>query len=184
MKHKPFYIQLENLYIVPVCHYRFEFAWYVMKAIKELSPGIIAVELPSTLKEYITKAVERFPYLSVIFYQNNNGDYIYFPVEPSDPLCEAVRSGTEMNIPVHFIDLDVDDYPLFFDPMPDPYAIYKIGLEAYWKTCLSVWKQFNRPVYEGDEKRDTHMTYCLQKLLNSGDKVLFICGMAHVQSYN
>jgi hypothetical protein len=182
MNHKPFYIQLENLYIVPVCHYKFEFAWYVMEAVKELSPDVIAVELPSTLKEYITKAVERFPYLSVIFYQNNNGDYIYFPVEPSDPLCEAVRSGMEMNIPVHFIDLDVDDYPLFFDPMPDPYAIYKIGLEVYWKTCLSVWKRFNLPVYEADEKRETHMTYYLQKLLNSGDKVLFICGMAHVQS--
>jgi len=182
MNHKPFYIQLDNLYIVPVCHYRFEFAWYVMKAVKELSPDIIAVELPSTLKEHIVKAVERFPYLSVIFYQNNNEDYIYFPVEPSDPLCEAIRSGIEMNIPVHFIDLDVDDYPLVFDPMPDSYAIYRTGLETYWETCKSVWKELDRPVYEADEKREIHMTYCLQKLLKSGDKVIFICGMAHVRS--
>jgi len=183
MPRKSFYIQSDNLYIVPVCHYRFEFAWYVNRAICEISPDDIAVELPGTLEEPITTAIKRFPYLSVVFYQNGNGEYIYFPVEPSDPLCEAVRCGLDMNIPLHFADLDVDDYPLLFDPVPDSYSIYIIGLESYWNAYDKIVNSGEREVLcQADEMREIQMAYSLQKLLQKGRKVLLVCGMAHVRS--
>jgi hypothetical protein len=175
------FLRYDNLYIVPVCHYRMEFAEHVRKAFLQIEPSAVAVELPSTLSGQIKTAVSRFPYLSVIFYQNEREDMIYFPIEPTDPLCEAVRSGLEAGIPVHMIDLDVDEYPLIYEPMPDSYAVCRIGLQAYWEGYRRSKAQAgpSEPVRE-DELREMAMAFHLQQLLKEGKPVLLVCGMAHV----
>ncbi|MHC9539772.1 MAG: hypothetical protein AB9903_09635 [Vulcanimicrobiota bacterium] len=175
-------LRYDNLYIVPVCHYRMEYAESVRKAFLEVQPAAVAVELPSTLSEQISTAVGRFPFLSVIFYQNDREDMIYFPIEPTDPLCEAVRSGLEADIPVHFIDLDLDEYPLIYEPMPDSYAVYRIGLKAYWEEYrkAQTHTKSNQPLKE-DELREMTMAFHLRQLLKEGDRVLLVCGMAHVE---
>jgi hypothetical protein len=185
---KPFYVKKDNLHIVPVCHYRMEFALCVKAAFDEIKPDCIAVELPSTLDDEIKRSVSRFPFLSVIFYQSGNGEFVYFPMEPSDPMCEAVRCGLENNIPVHCIDLDTDDYPLIFDPMPDSYAVARLGLETYYKmyeeavASAASEKDKGRPRIstKQDERRESAMAYHLQKLMAQSEKVLFVCGMTHV----
>lgn len=178
---EPYCVRKDNLYMVPVCHYRMEFALHVNRAVERVEPDCIAVELPSTLDWHIKKAVERFPFLSVIFYQNGKGDYIYFPIEPADPLCEGVRSGLELKIPVHCIDLDTDDYPLIFDPMPDSYAVRRLGLKTYYETYLEAVKSGEKPRISTswDARREQAMAHRLKKLLSMHKKVLFICGMAH-----
>jgi hypothetical protein len=177
-----FFIKRDNLYIVPICHYQMEFALEVRKAILEVKPDVIAVELPSTFEEIYIKAVKRFPYLSVIFYQTDDGEYIYFPVEPADPLAEAVRTGLEMNIPLRFIDLDTDDYPLIFDPMPDSYAVKTIGLKDYYELYHLAVDLGEKPakVTPRDEKREEAMAYHLQQMLNENLKILLVTGMTHV----
>ncbi|MCD4782628.1 MAG: hypothetical protein K8T10_02235 [Candidatus Eremiobacteraeota bacterium] len=180
---EPYFVQKNGLFAIPVCHYRMEFALYVKSAFDEIKPDCVAVELPSTLDWHIKKAVERFPYISLIFYQNGKGDYIYFPIEPSDPLCEGVRSGLENNIPVHCIDLDMDDYPLIFDPMPDSYAVKRIGLKTYHQLYEEVVDsgEKDRIITPHDKRRESAMAYHLQKLMSSHKKVLFICGMTHLK---
>jgi len=175
------FLRYDNLYIVPVCHYRMEFAEHVRKAFLQIEPSAVAVELPSTLSGQIMTAVSRFPFLSVIFYQNEREDMIYFPIEPTDPLCEAVRSGLEAGIPVHMIDLDVDEYPLLYEPMPDSYAVCRIGLRAYWEGyCRSKAQAGQREQIREDELREMAMAFHLQHLLKEGKPVLLVCGMAHV----
>lgn len=180
---EPYVVQRNGLFAIPVCHYRMEFALYVKSAFDEIKPDCVAVELPSTLDWHIKKAVERFPHISLIFYQNGKGDYIYFPIEPSDPLCEGVRSGLEKKIPVHCIDLDTDDYPLIFDPMPDSYAIKRIGLKTYHQLYEEVIDsgQRERIITPHDMRREDAMAYHLQKLMSSHKKVLFISGMTHLK---
>ncbi|MCE1245475.1 MAG: hypothetical protein LWY06_02400 [Firmicutes bacterium] len=178
---KPYFVEKDNVYVVPVCHYRMEFALCVKAAFDEIQPDCIAVELPSTLDDEVKRAVARFPFLSVIFYQSGSGEFIYFPIEPSDPMCEAVRCGLENKIPVHCIDLDTDDYPLIFDPMPDSYAVSRLGLETYHRlyeeTVLSEGKPKITTVQ--DERRESAMAYHLQQLSAQYRKILVVCGMAH-----
>lgn len=176
------YICDNNLFIVPVCHYSMEFAEYVNRAFHEIEPDHIAVELPSTMIEPIKTAVSRFPFLSIVSYQNSKEELIYFPIEPTDPLCEGIRLAIENNVPVHFIDLDVDEYPLLFDPMPDSYAAFRIGLIAYWEEFLKSEKEGKRlRKCHQDELRESNMAYHLQKLTSqSASKTLLICGMSHV----
>ncbi|MDQ7827149.1 MAG: hypothetical protein RDV48_30405 [Candidatus Eremiobacteraeota bacterium] len=177
-----FCLQEDSLSIVPVCHYRMEFAWCVRRAFFEIRPHHVAVELPSTLSSHIIRAVERFPYLSAICYQNAAGDLVYFPVEPTDGACEAVRLTLEHKIPFSAIDLDLDDYPLHFDPMPDSYALYRLGLSRYWEAFENSQRMGARPpLTEADELRETSMAWHLQRIMEPGKKVLLICGMTHVR---
>ena len=179
---EPYYVKEKNLYIVPVCHYRMEFALCVHKAMEEIKPDCVAVELPSTLELHIKEAVERFPYLSVIFYENGQGDFVYFPIEPADPMAEAMRWGMEKKIPVHCIDLDTDDYPLIFDPMPDSYAVHCLGLKEYHQTYKEVVESGGKPpiATPHDEMREMGMAHHLQELTSRHKKVLLVCGMSHV----
>ena len=175
------HIQVQGLHVVPVCHYRMEFAEYVTAAFQEIQPDHIAVELPSTLSGQILESVKRFPCLSIISYQNANDDMIYFPIEPTDPFCEAIRLGLEHHIPVHCIDLDVDEYPHIFDPMPDSYSVFRIGLQRYWEEYRKAGGRGERPGSCGeDERREIYMAWHLQKIAIPGSRVLLVCGMAHV----
>ncbi|MFP4498492.1 MAG: hypothetical protein ACLFQV_09810 [Vulcanimicrobiota bacterium] len=177
------YLQFDNLFVVPVCHYQAEFAYYVAEAVRELKPDLIAVELPSTLQSHLVRAVKRFPFYSVVFYRNGDGDYIYFPVEPSDPLAEAIRSGLEMDIPVKCVDYDADDYPLIFDPMPDPYSVQKLGLVNYYNLYKDTVEsgQKPNPITPRDEMREETMAYRIQQHLQQEEKVLLVCGITHVE---
>jgi len=72
----------------PVVPGRLEFAIEVRQAILRDRPAIVALELPATLQPAWTRAVERLPQMSLIFYPDESaGDdqAIYVPVEPADP---------------------------------------------------------------------------------------------------
>lgn len=164
-----------HIHFVPVCHYRLEFAHTVRRAFQKIRPQAVAVEYPYSLRRPILAAVERFPYLSVICYTIKNHKIAYIPMEPSDALCEAVRLSVENEIPCRFMDLDLDEYPLIFEPVPDSYALGRIGLKTY----LSLYKNALRTEY--DEMREKNMAYHLRKLAEGGKKVLAVCGMAHIE---
>jgi len=126
--------QVENTYILPICHYHIEFAHLVRQAIDGILPQAIAVELPRTLESKIRQGIERLPFLSALLVETKREDPIYWIIEPADPLIEAVRYGQEKGIPVFFVDVDTGDYPLFRDPLPDPYAILRVGHESYYRS--------------------------------------------------
>ena len=54
------------------------------------------------------------------------------------PLVEAVRLALERDVPLHFIDIDLDDYPLHNEQLPDSYAVQRIGLAPFAKTSYCV----------------------------------------------
>jgi hypothetical protein len=154
-----------------------EFAEVVRHSFKMLSPDAIAVELPDTLKAYIEAGVKRLPAVSVIAYQTRNGNAIYLPIEPTDPMCEAIRCGLTTNIPVFYIDPDIDEYPQYREPVPDTYAVHRVGVKAYYDTFCRVVRPMKRIE---DKRRELGMAYQLQQLAKNYKKILFICGMAHL----
>lgn len=170
-------IPYHNLALLPILHGRLECAVLVRLAFFQHQPQALAVELPPTLQAAVLRAVQRLPLLSVIYYEESDGRLVYLPIEPTDPLVEAVRLGQEHGVPVYFIDREVEGYPRIREALPDPYALTQIGLtayvEAYCQSCQGLTP--NWP----DVLREQAMAYHLQQLQQRYDRVLAVFGLAH-----
>lgn len=168
------------VYPVPIVHFSLEFASAVRDLFRRIRPDAVAVELPGSLQDVVQKGVLRLPEVSVLLYENHKGETIYFPIEPTDPVVEAIRSGLEANVPVHFVDLDLDEYPHYRDYVPDTYAARRLGIKTYFDI-------YSREVHPGLEKgqadmrREAGMAYHLQRLSAKYNKILFVCGLAHLE---
>ena len=177
------------IHALPILHYRLEFAHLVRQAIQTVRPDCIAIELPTTLKERFLQAIQRLPQVSVLSYEAGSvssqnkklgaPQTIYLLVEPADPLAEAARSALELDIPLHLIDVDLDDYPAMREVLPDSYAVQRIGLTAFYREYKAALKGIEP--HREDIRREQGMAFRLQQLSQQFGRILFICGMAHLE---
>ncbi len=171
-------IQWKNIRMAPVLHNRMEFAIEVRNAFEEFRPQHVAVEYPDTLKDKILEGVKRLPLLSVVHYEEKDGTFIYLPLEPTDGQVEAIRLALSNDIPVHFVDRDTEGYPLDFSPMPDPYAVTRIGYFSYCNAYLKINRRRNRS--PEDTLREKTIAHALLELGRNGERVLFVGGLFHI----
>jgi hypothetical protein len=122
-----------NIAYFPVVPGRIEFAMLVRRWILEHRPGVVAVELPSSLESAYAKAIERMPQMSVIVIPDKDEDEraTYIPVEPGDPFVEALRTAREIGAEVVFLEPPTQEKPHLPGQYPDPYTIEIIGAERY-----------------------------------------------------
>ena len=136
--------QFGPIHALPVLHYRMEFAQLVRMAFQQVRPDAVAIELPPTLETPFLRALQR---LAADFGDQlsdgsqegtwtRNSETVYLLVEPADPLVEAARKALELDLPLHFVDVDTDNYPRHHEQLPDSYSICRIGLEAYYREYL------------------------------------------------
>ena len=170
-------LEWNQIRMVPILHNRVEFALEVRRAFEAFRPQQIAVEYPDTLKEKTLAAVQRLPLLSVVYYEEVDGIFTYLPVEPTDGQVEAIRLGLSAGLPVHFVDRDTEGYLPDFSPMPDSYAVTRIGYTAYCQAYMAV--ESADPVSSNDLLREKTMAFHLQQLAKTGERVLFVCGLSH-----
>jgi len=175
-----FTLQKGQVYAVPIIHYNMESAAQVRLAVETIQPDCVAVELPEPLSLQFFHAASRLPDIGVIVTQNDSEPPLYFMCEPCDGAFEGLRSALEAQIDAYCIDLDVEHYPDRIDHLPDPYAIQRIGLEAYYTIYQSSVRYKQSQLHALDEMREMHMAKRLKELSLRYDKVLFIAGMAHV----
>ena len=167
----------ENIHLVPILHNRLEFALEVHRRFTNLQPEAVAVELPPTLRDKILAAADRLPYLSVVVYPEKSGRTVYLPIEPVDGIIEAIRLALEHSLPVFFVDRDTEGYPLFRDPLPDPYAVTQIGYEAY---CRAYWEERGSETPNPDDLlRERTMACQALALGRRYQRVLLVCGLSH-----
>jgi hypothetical protein len=171
-------IEWGNIRFVPILHNRMEFALEVRRQFEQFLPDHVAVEYPPTLEEKILKGINRLPLISVVHYREDDGTFIYLLIEPTDGQVEAMRLALADNIPVHFIDRDSEGYPIDRSPMPDPYALARIGHYRYCMAYLNA-HSYNKNS-TGDTLREKTMAFHLQKLDRKGEKVLFVGGLYHL----
>jgi hypothetical protein len=176
MKQEPgiFY---ENICFVPVLHGRLEFAMTVSRRFAGWQPDAVAVEFPQTLREPLLWGLKRLPLLSVVLYQEKDGTHVYLPLEPTDGVVEAARLALDQDLPLYFIDRDLESMPQINEFFPDPYALHRIGhtayCEAYAVECGDL--QASRQ----DLLREANMAYHLQQLREKHQRLLFVCGISH-----
>lgn len=167
---------------LPVLHYRLEFAQLVRMAFQRVRPDSVAIELPHTLEVPFIRALRRLPQVSVLSYQNRvrgKDETVYLLVEPADPLVEAARLALEQGLPLHLIDVDSDGYSNHADQLPDSYSICRIGLEAYYREYRAACAG-QLPGRE-DQRRELGMAFRLQELARRYQRILLVCGMAHLE---
>lgn len=165
---------------LPVVHFSLEFACAVRDLFQRIKPDAVAVELPGSLRDVVTKGVLRLPEVSVVLYESQRGETIYLPIEPTDPIAEAIRSGLEANVPVHFVDLDLEEYPHHRDYVPDTYAAHRLGINTYYE--IYTREVVPRPEKgPADVRREAGMAYHLQRLASKYERIFFVCGMAHLE---
>ncbi|MDP6180405.1 MAG: hypothetical protein QGG48_10985, partial [Desulfatiglandales bacterium] len=171
-------IEWKNVRIVPILHNKMEFAIEVRREFKEFKPDHVAIEYPSTLKNKILQGVKRLPLLSVVHYEESDRSFIYLLLEPTDGQVEALRLALAYGIPAHFIDRDTEGYPLDRSPMPDPYALTKVGYFMYYQAYLRVHRDHQHS--PDDRLREKTMAYHLKRLSAEGKRVLFVGGLFHL----
>jgi len=163
---------------LPILHNRMEFAVEVRRQFEEYKPQHIAVEYPATLKDKILQGVERLPFLSVVYYEDKDDTFTYLLLEPTDGQVEAIRLALSENLTLHFVDRDTSRYPLDFSPLPDPYAVKRIGHFAFTQAYLNAHPTgLSSPE---DTLREKTMAYHLQQLSRTGRRILFVGGLAHL----
>lgn len=177
---KPYVTTHGPLHIIPAMHYTMELACAVCSAFVHINPDCVAVELPETMQEAFLRAASRLPDVSVVLGSNdqNTLETLAFPVEPCDASFEAIRSALDAHIPSFCIDLDIRGYPKIHEPMPDPFAITKIGLKKYYEAYVGCSRNL-RTQFDG--MRELHMAKRLRELSFSYEKILVVIGMSHVQ---
>lgn len=178
----PFYLQKGNIYAVPILHYNMEMAAQVRLAFSAIAPDCVAVELAETMQLQLLHAASRLPDISVVISYNTDLRPLYYMCEPCDPIFEGLRSAQEAGAAAWCIDLDVDYYPEIHESFPDPYAIQRIGFKNYYEAYRKLILSKNPLKPPEDLDRELYMAKMLKELSLSYDKVLFIGGMAHVES--
>jgi len=177
--------QFGPIQALPVLHNRMEFAQLVRMVFSRVRPEAVAIELPATLEAPFIRALRRLPQISVISYQAGRRagaaqpEMVYLLVEPADPLVEAARLALEQGLPLHFIDVDTDSYPRHHEALPDSYSICRIGLEQYYRAYRAA-NAAETPDQE-DRRREQGMAYRLQDMARDHQRILFVCGMAHLE---
>ncbi len=169
------------IHLLPILHGELEFAQLLPAAFEQIAPSAIAVELPRSSERHYLAAVRRLPRISAIRQPGARADGApsYLLVEPTDALTEAVRLGLHHRLPIAFVDLAVADYPEHDEPLPDPYAVLRLGHEPYARACMaSAALQHASPA---DLRREAAMAARLDRLASAGPgaPILFVCGMAH-----
>jgi hypothetical protein len=124
-----------RLRVLPVAPGRMEFAWAVRQVIRERLPEAVAVALPATISEAVERAVARLPALSVVIYREKGRD-VYFPVEITDPMIEAVRTARELHLPWALVEPDLGAPAGRHRSHPDSYAARRLGLDRYVRACI------------------------------------------------
>jgi hypothetical protein len=167
-----------KIHALPILHYRMEFAHLVREAFAYLKPDCIAIELPQTLETAFLRGVRRLPEMSVLAYPVAQHS-IFLIIEPADPLVEGARLALEHDLPLHLVDIDLDFYPSHDEQLPDSYAVQRIGLEPYYREVAKLYR--SQPPEEEDLRRERGMAFRLQQLALNHQRVLFICGMSHLE---
>lgn len=164
--------------IVPVLHYKAEFASWVHQVVSQGEYQGVALELADFLKPAYTQASLRLPYSSMLAYDTSDGKTMLLPLEASDPFAEAARTALAKGWPLHFIDRYVEGYEPHDDPLPDSVTLASLGPEQWWNSIVAL---LDLPADPLDDAREEHMAASLENIFrfHPQHRILLVCGVWH-----
>jgi len=173
---------LAGVRLLPVIHDRVDMASVVRAVLQELEPAGVAVELPTTLRETVLRAVRRLPKISLVISEPKGEDAIIWTCTPGEPFAEALRWAWLRNRPVFLVDPDVTYQRRHTDPVPDPQALWSLGPERFLR--LLVDQSDEVPRSKEDHNRESGMAHYIKDARTqvSDGTLLALLGAAHVRA--
>ena len=167
-----------GLFYLPVLHHTVESAEEVSRAVSQVAPDEVALELCPGLAEAFLEGVARLPSMSVLLFEDERGGSFAHIVHPAEPFVEAVRVCLERGIPWRAIDADVARPDPIVEPYPDPYTLRVLGTRRYYEEWTRAGVRVDdHPL---DRAREIVMATNLASRLEQGRTVLAVMGLAHV----
>ncbi len=172
--------------VLPVVHGSAFFAREVRRRLQAEAAGAwdcLAVALPPSFAAGVEEGVEGLPRVSVVIQDEDDaassdgrGGCSYVPIDPCQPLIEALRVAQSADVGRAWVDLEVAVWETPVDlQLPDPYPLPTTGLEAFAAACLPVLPT-PVPGSQRDE-RIRHMAYQLHLLELEHERVVFLCSL-------
>lgn len=161
-----------NLIAVPSYHYHPVFAQAVAAAFRVHVIQAVALEVPDAAAKEMEWAHDCWPapVASVTA-------LTILPFLPGDSMLEGFRLARKHNVPVHFVDLFVQDaITRPGQPLPGPEFAPRLGA-LFQETVEGMLGRHRKG--DGDSAREAHMARRLSQLLAQHETVLWIGGMAH-----
>jgi hypothetical protein len=169
-----------NVYCIPSIHGRSAFASQVRQIFLSERFDVVAVELPPSLQESVLEAVQALPTIqAVVYHEEDCEPFYYVPIQPSDSIIEALRLGLQEQCSLEFIDLDTPAYEPEPWVLPDEYAVRLLGVKKYYEVVAPFLPPSSSLPQK--EQRERWMAYQLKRLSALFSKVLFVCGLAHLE---
>ncbi len=171
-------VAIPGIRILPILHERVDLATVVRRALEDLQPAAVAVELPTTLAAVSAKAVDRLPLISVVVSEEPGEDALVWVVTPGDPLVEAMRWAAENKREVVLVDPDVRYHHQRRDLLPDPHTIHTLGPAGFIDLIRRLAD--DAPSDDRDALRERGMAHNLQMAADRIDgSIVCLVGAAH-----
>jgi hypothetical protein len=172
---------LPGVRVLPVIHDRIDMASVVRAVLAELDPAGVAVELPTTLREHVLRAIRRLPKISLVISQEPGEGALVWTSAPGEPFVEALRWAWERERPVFFVDPDISYRQRHADRVPDPQALWSLGPERF--LGILVDQGDKAPRSEKDRLRESGMAHYIKEARDQTPEgaLLTLIGAAHVR---
>ncbi len=171
-----------GIHLLPVVHQAVELAAVARSVCLALEPAAVAVELPTTLRDAVLRAILRLPELSMVIAEPpGEGEATVWCACPGDPFAEALRWALAEGREVALVDPDLDYEGRHRDRVPDPAALEVIGAGPYLGELVAALDSSEAEVATEDRLRERGMAYHLQSLRErvAGGPILALVGAAH-----
>jgi hypothetical protein len=127
----------DSVTLVPYVHGRLAFARHVRDLCLQKKFDCIAVDLPACLEEHLFDAIADLPYISAVIAQGAADEVLYYaPIDPCDASIEAIRQSRQNHVRCFCTGTLALSAPVPLPPLPDDYALDKLGFDAYSSLCL------------------------------------------------
>lgn len=177
---------IPGIRLLPVVHGRVDAAAVVRAVLAQLKPERIAVELPTSLRAAVIKAVNRLPEITVVLAEGEDDGAeapLVWVTIPGDPFVEGIRWALENHGPeaIICIDPDLPYTEKHQDAVPDPYALWSIGPSKYFSELTQSLGQDALATKE-DHLREQGMAWHLKQSVTQspGKNTVALVGAAHL----
>ncbi len=169
---------IDGIRLLPVVHERVDLAPVVRAVLDHVRPAAVAVELPTTLVDAVSRAIGRLPRVSVVISEEPGEDALVWVVAPGDPIVEGLRWAVDNGARTLLVDPDIRYRGRHRDPVPDPYVLWSLGPEGYLETVRRL--AATTPHDDADTLRERGMAYHLRNARrDAGGPVVCLVGAAH-----
>ena len=146
--------------LVPILHGKCLFSSHVRNLCANERFDCIAVDIPDMFQNDIGPAVENLPFIQAVAARGfTESGCCYVPVDPCDAVIEGIRQSFQHHVPYVCTGRPHCALPKPLRPLPDEYAMKKIGFDRYTALCLQA---IGNPAAGSNEDLDGG--YCAARL--------------------